>query len=108
MSVQKRKQGIKNFLDVILSHPILSTTEFLRDFVTAREKQAFTDYQDRLEKTINEKRYILALKKQGMQKVKFGIKEIAKDIWSSMNLTQVFEDQFGRYAEFLNQEISQL
>jgi hypothetical protein len=45
-----------------------------------------------------------------MQNVKSGFKDLAERFWKNptFNLGQVYEDQFGRYAGTVNQEISQL
>ena len=50
------------------------------------------------------------LKKQGMQNVKSGVKNLARAFWNNptLNLSQAYEDQFGRYANMVCQEINQL
>ena len=53
---------------------------------------------------------MIKLKKQGMPVAKTGVKDIAKAFWNNptLNLSQAYEDQFGRYANFVTQEINQL
>ncbi len=51
---------------------------------------------------------MIKLKKQGMPIAKSGVKDIAKAFWNNptLNLSQAYEDQFGRYANFVTQEIN--
>jgi hypothetical protein len=51
---------------------------------------------------------VIKLKKQGMPIAKSGVKDIAKAFWNNptLNLSQAYEDQFGRYANFVTQEIN--
>lgn len=108
ITVLKRKQGIVNFLEVILSHETISKTEDLRDFMMTRQKQEFTKYLECLQSKVNERSYVIKLKKQGKPGLKAGVKDIAKAFWNNptLNLSQVYEDQFGRYANFVSQEIN--
>jgi hypothetical protein len=45
-----------------------------------------------------------------MQNVKSGVKDLARAFWNNptLNLSQAYEDQFGRYANMVCQEINQL